>query len=482
MAPSCLAAGLNLLLLFLGMPDKLAVRTISRCVAFALLTAAMLHDGMAPAQQSNHLTQPDVRFAWGSLTIAWWLLAASTISTVVRTCAVMGRRLRERRFMLDVVSTVMYVTAGLAIVTDVFQIPLKGILATSGALAIVLGLALQSTLSDLFSGLLINATAPYRVGDFISLDSATEGQVLEITWRATHLAKANRDLIVIPNSVIAKSRIVNASVPHGPHATVARFQAPSQLRPSDVVAALQLAIETCVGIAEQPKPTIATKSVGRKATDYEIAFFPSVRWDPAEALNSFYDAAHRHLESFDALLLKADPASDASAETLEHRLLDGINVFGLLSKAERAKLAATLVRRELTPGQVVLEMGQKPEAITIVAYGVLAASIGQGDSVVDILRFGPREYFGESGPVADLAVGASIAARTHAIVYDLPGSAVARLLKEHSDVSLAFGARLAARERQGRALMQPTAEMPPSQRGLADWIVRRILSFHRLRP
>jgi CRP-like cAMP-binding protein len=153
-----------------------------------------------------------------------------------------------------------------------------------------------------------------------------------------------------------------------------------------------------------------------------------------------------------------------------------------LSNAERAKLAATLVRRELTPGQVVLEVGQIPEAITIVAFGILAASIGHADSATDILRLGPREYFGESGPIANLAVGASIAARTHAIVYELPGSAVARLLKEHSDVALALGARLAAREREGRALMQPAAEMPPNQRGFADWIVKRILSFHRLRP
>jgi small-conductance mechanosensitive channel len=141
---------------------------------------------------------------------------------VVRTYYALDTRLREQRFLLDVVGTLLYLSASLAIVTDVFDIPLKGVL------AIVLGLALQSTLSDLFSGLLINATALYRVGDTISLDSATEGRVVEITWRATHLARANRDLIVVPNSTIAKSRIVNASVPHRPHATVVQFQVPSE--------------------------------------------------------------------------------------------------------------------------------------------------------------------------------------------------------------------------------------------------------------
>jgi small-conductance mechanosensitive channel len=152
LAPSMLAAALNLLLVVLAVPDKLATRTVARCVAFALLTAAMFHDGIVPTQRQRSLTLPDVRFAWGALEIAWWLLGAAATGMVVRTYYALGNRLREQRFMLDVVGTLLYLSASLAIITDVFDIPLKGVLATSGALAIVLGLALQSTLSDLFSG------------------------------------------------------------------------------------------------------------------------------------------------------------------------------------------------------------------------------------------------------------------------------------------------------------------------------------------
>ncbi len=480
--PSLLAAGLNLLLL-LWADDRRrpVVRTTVRCVVFALLTAAMFHDGIVPTQASDRLAHPEVRFVRGVLEVTWWLLAAATIITVMRTYYSLVLRLREHRFMLDVTATLLYLGAALAIITDVLDIPLKGVLATSGALAIVLGLALQSTLSDLFSGLLINATAPYRVGDSISLDSATEGEVVEITWRATHLAKANRDLIVIPNSTIAKSRIVNASVPRGPHATTALFQAPSRFRPSDVVHALQLAIETCVSIAAQPVHTIATKSVGWEATDYEITFFVSHRWSQAEALNNFYDAAHRHLESFNALIAPAGEASDATTETLEYRLIEAINVFGLLPRDERNKLATALVRRELMPGEVLIEQGQISEAITIIGYGILAASTAHDDTGVDIMRFGPREYLGESGPIAGVPFNVTVTAKTYAIVYDLPGSEVARLLKEHSDVAHALAARLAAREREGRALMQPAPEIPVTQHGLADWIARRIRSLHDLR-
>jgi small-conductance mechanosensitive channel len=478
LAPSMLAAALNLLLVVLAVPDKLATRTVARCVAFALLTAAMFHDGIVPTQRARHLMLPDSRFAWGALEIAWWLLGAAATGMVVRTYYALDNRLREQRFMLDVIGTLLYLSAALAIIADVFHIPLKGVLATSGALAIVLGLALQSTLSDLFSGLLINATAPYRVGDFISLDSGTEGQVVEITWRATHLARVNRDLIVIPNSTIAKSRIVNASVPGGPHATTARFQAPSRFRPSDVVHALQLAAETCVGIATCPAPVIMTRSVGFEATDYEVSFFASARWQAEEALNSLYDAAHRHLESFHTLIAPAAQADNASVGTLEYQLIEGIRVFGLLARDERMKLATALVRRELTPGQVVLEAGQIPDAITIVGYGVLAASPVGDDPSADILRFGPREYLGDSGPIAGVPLRVAIVARTYAIVYELPGDAVAALLKEHPDVAHALSARLADREREGRALMQPHAEMPATGHGLASWIARCIRALH----
>lgn len=239
-----------------------------------------------------------------------------------------------------------------------------------------------------------------------------------------------------------------------------------------------LAAETCVGNATRPAPVIMTRSVGFEATDYEVSFFASARWQAEEALNSFYDAAHRHLEAFHTLIASAAQADDTSAGSMEYQLIEGIRVFGLLGRDERMKLATALVRRELTPGQVVLQAGQIPDAITIVGYGVLAASPGGDDPSADILRFGPREYLGESGPIAGVPLRVAIVARTYAIVYELPGDAVAALLKEHPDVAHALSARLADREREGRALMQPHAEMPATGHGLASWIASCIRALH----
>jgi CRP-like cAMP-binding protein len=143
------------------------------------------------------------------------------------------------------------------------------------------------------------------------------------------------------------------------------------------------------------------------------------------------------------------------------------------------QLASTLVRRELAPGQLVLAAGEMSQAITIIAYGTVGASISaDGDPSNDVVRFGPREYFGESGPVAGVASRVSYAARTYVIAYELPRHAVTNLLKQHSDVAHALAATLVARERKGHALMQPVEEIHHSGGGLVDWIHRCIKSIH----
>jgi small-conductance mechanosensitive channel len=93
----------------------------------------------------------------------------------------------------------------------VFGLSLQGLLATSGIIAIVLGLALQSTLGDVFSGISLSIEKPYRIGDEIVLEAGAEGKVIQVNWRSTHLKNGANDVVVVPNSSIAKLRIQNHS-------------------------------------------------------------------------------------------------------------------------------------------------------------------------------------------------------------------------------------------------------------------------------
>ena len=88
-------------------------------------------------------------------------------------------------------------------------------IASAGILSVVLGFAAKDTLGNLFAGIFIMADSPYKEGDYINLDTGERGYVREIGIRSTRIQTRDDIEIIIPNSVIANSKIINES--GGPH-------------------------------------------------------------------------------------------------------------------------------------------------------------------------------------------------------------------------------------------------------------------------
>lgn len=83
------------------------------------------------------------------------------------------------------------------------------LLAALGVGGLAVALALQDTLSNLFSGVLIIAGRQLRPGDFVGLDSGEEGYVVDVTWRNTTVRTLGNNMVIVPNSNIAQSNITN---------------------------------------------------------------------------------------------------------------------------------------------------------------------------------------------------------------------------------------------------------------------------------
>ncbi len=92
-------------------------------------------------------------------------------------------------------------------------ISLTAVWTTLGVGSVAVALALQETLSNFFSGLYLLVDQPVSVSDYIKLDSGQEGYVVRIGWRSTTLRTLGNNLVVIPNSTLAKAVITNYSMP-----------------------------------------------------------------------------------------------------------------------------------------------------------------------------------------------------------------------------------------------------------------------------
>src|ERR1700723_2249919 len=193
-------------------------------LVFFSLTTLMLARDIVPYRPSAAVQPAPERLFVGLLEILWWLGAAWLTSGFLRAFVVLGRKPTEAKLVQDLLAALIYLAAMFAIVANVLDLPVKGLLATSGALAIVIGLALQSSLGDVFSGIVLNLERPYHVGDWIILDRELQGTVIETNWRATHILTGNQDIAIIPNSVIAKSKLVNCSTPTRMHGASLRIK------------------------------------------------------------------------------------------------------------------------------------------------------------------------------------------------------------------------------------------------------------------
>lgn len=117
--------------------------------------------------------------------------------------------------LVNLVTLIISIFIAAWLSTSVFGVRWAPLLATSAIVSVVLGLALQDTLGNLFAGVALQFDKPYEIGDWIELHTTGgenfTGEVNEITWRATTLFGFYDEVITLPNRLVAQSEIANFS-------------------------------------------------------------------------------------------------------------------------------------------------------------------------------------------------------------------------------------------------------------------------------
>src|SRR4051812_23417836 len=372
-----------------------AWRLLVQLVFFAALTALLLYHRIIPYEIAPSDTPIVQRFFVALAKIIWWINAAWLLTGCARVFLIFERRPREGRLIQDLVVGVIYLGAGLSVVAYVFSAPVGTLIATSGVFAIILGLALQSTLADVFSGIALNLSKVYEVGDWIVLSDSTEGKVVETNWRATHLLNASNDLVVLPNSVLAKAQLTNLSSPNRSHGVKLRIRFEPTLAPSAIVEIMRLALLSSSSIMSVPAPTVEIKSLDAQAIEFELSFRVRDFSGGATARHEVYDLIWRHAKAAGLklapsreapLVTVAAPSSEHAPpeRTTELRLLDSVPLFLSLSEEEKQALAKTMARRTYRKGDVLVEQGSKLASLMVVRSGVITVLRRDDDGETEV--------------------------------------------------------------------------------------------------
>ncbi len=173
--------------------------------------------------------------------------------------------------VFDMTAKILLVGMGAYIFLLIWSINPTAWLASAGVIGIAVGFAARDTLANLFSGISIIVDAPYKIGDFIVIDSGERGKVTNVGMRSTRLLTRDDVEVTIPNGVIANAKIVNES--GGPWVKH-RIRIPVGVAygsdVDEVCRVLENSATSHPEVVKQPAPRVRMRAFGNSSLDFEL--------------------------------------------------------------------------------------------------------------------------------------------------------------------------------------------------------------------
>lgn len=363
------------------------------------------------------------------------------------------------------------------------------VVTTSAVLTAVIGLALQSTLSNLFAGLALQMDRALGVDDWVQVTGRT-GRIVEIRWRSTLLRTLDGDLVLVPNSKLMGEDVLNHSRPAPSHRVAVKIGVHLRHPPNDVRTALLHAVADVPGVLTNPAPECFPIEFTENSIAYTVRFwvedFTKTDVASGEVRSRLWYAAKRaglelplpirqvHVQQDDA-----DKRDVATRAERKQRLdvLERVDLFGSLEPSDREVLADGMRRVRFGAGEIILEQGSPGDSLYVIITGTVRVSLSHGVVSRVVASLGPGQCFGEMSLLTGAPRSATCIAQTDVDCYEVGHDALERILTSSPHLAEELSVQLAARQsdltKQGAALSAEVSR----KHGSDGPVLARIRSF-----
>lgn len=294
------------------------------------------------------------------------------------------------------------------IVQDIWALPVREMATTLGIGSIVVAFALQQTLSNLVSGILLIANNPFKTGDWVRVGDI-EGNIVAISWRYTNIETWTGDLIVIPNGSIATDSIENHSRPRKATTITENMEFALSNPPNKVKQVLLDTLLGTPGVLHDPAPCISVISLSDPAVKYEIEFWIDDYGDKPDILDDFmtrvWYATHRENITFPTPVYELYSHRGEIQHLRYHsekiNLADSLEQFAYFSRLP-ANLKQILSKQaqlmQFAKNEKILSAGEREKGVYLVLSGSVILTINDSQGVEKTLeKFNSRGLFGVTG-------------------------------------------------------------------------------------
>jgi len=394
------------------------------------------------------------------------------------------RRVVVPRITRDVALAVIFAVIAIVLLHTKGGVNLASLLTTSAVLTMVLGLALQDTLGNLFAGLALQTERLFQIGEWISFKEHT-GQVIGMTWKSTLIKTAEHEVIYIPNNIISREIIKNFSRPEPKHVAYLEIGVEYGAAPNKVRQVILETLAQHIKVLKEPCPQVRLISFDDFAIKYQVRFwngdFENEKLIKAELMNMLWYALKRngieipfpirdvrlhHVDVKEKMLAGKEALRGVKAS------LKRIPMLGLLPDEGLDLLSSRVSLKLFGDGEAVVHQGDPGRSMYIISHGSFDVCLKDCEKPVATLKEG--DFFGEMSLLTGEPRSATVVAKGDSLVFEIDKEACADILKAHPAIWDALGQALARRQAELASRQGRKVEPSPSA---ASQLVSRIKAF-----
>jgi small-conductance mechanosensitive channel len=331
------------------------------------------------------------------------------------------------------------------------------LLTTSALLTAIIGLSLQDTLGNLLAGLVLQSQRPFEIGDWIQVDreGMQVGRVIELNWRATKVLTSEQQELIVPNSQLARTILLNLSRPTRITRRQIELGVPYEYPTARVRAVLVRAVCDASGVVAHPKPEVRTHTFTDQGVRYRVMFYIDDfgRRDEVESnvRERIWYALNRCGMPFarGAGIAISPDLPGLEARNLETRTRAIRNVDFLRDLPDSAiAILAEDARTELyAPGELVVRQGEPGQELYLCVSGeLLVLYTPEAGEAREVARLLPGGMFGEFAQMTGEVRAASVQAVDACEVVAIGKAAFSAVLNSNPDFAEVISQRLAERK------------------------------------
>lgn len=372
--------------------------------------------------------------------------------------------LRAPRIVEDLLVILAYVAFGL-VRMRLAGVDLTGIVATSAVITAVIAFSMQDTLGNVLGGLALQLDSSIELGNWVKIDDVA-GRVVEIRWRYTAVETRNGETVIVPNSLLMKSRFTVIWSPEQevqPWRRWIWFNVDYAEQPARVIEAVEQAVTNAEipNVAREPQPNCVLMEFGPSYARYALRYWltdprPDDPTDSAvrtHVLAALQRADIRIAEpEYSVHMIKENEAhrEEVHARELGRRLkaLRGVGIFASFSDEELKALADRLVHAPFARGDTITRQGMVAHWLYILVSGEVEVWLEKDGERRLLTTLPAGSVFGEMGMLTGEPRRATVTARSDAECYRLDKAGFEDVIRSRPAIAEEMAGILAQRSIQ----------------------------------